>query len=329
MTSKLAIACFVLAVTCRAAIAGAVDDCVPSSPSAVIMHACTEIIEGASFGSDQKALAYKYRGDVRLQAGAIQPAIADFNESIRLKKEDARAFADRGWAKFLGGDRAGSIADYSEAIRLSPAVTEFFIERGHINLVADKTDDAIRDLTEAVRLDPKSADAFNRRGLAYFKKGDLIRAQEDYSAAIKLDPLVAVYYANRGYVYRAEDRKKDAIADFGHALLLDPSLSEAMNALKMLDLRGKTPTRTNQLIRQGKQVAEKNCRSCHAVGARDVSRNRNAPEFRNLSQRHPHLILRPPIERAIAATHDVMPALNLSFEEIEAIVAYINSFVTR
>jgi len=343
MTSKVAIACFAFAVTCLAAVASAfvfaaacvaavtsaVDNCVPSSPSTIIMHACTEVIKSSSFASDQKALAYKYRGDVRLQAGAVQLAIADFNESILLKKEDARTFADRGSARFIGGDRAGSIADYSEAIRLSPAIAEFYIERGHVNLVADKTDDAIRDLTEAVRLDRNNSDALNRRGLAYFKKGDLTRAKEHYSAAIKLDPLVAVYYANRGYVYRAEHRKKDAIADFEHALLLDPSLSEVVNALKMLERDAMTPTRTDQLIRQGKQVVENNCRACHAVGATDVSRNKNAPEFRNLSRRHPLLILRPPIERAMAAPHDDMPAFELSHDETEAVIAYISSFVTR
>jgi tetratricopeptide (TPR) repeat protein len=316
--------CLVLAVTFQAALAGAVDECVPLSPSGVIVRSCTEIIQSPSFGSDQKAPAYKYRGDVRLQAGALQAAIADFTESIRLKKENALAFAGRGWAKFVGGDLAESIVNYSEAIRLSPTSAELFIERGHVNIVADKTEDAIRDLTEALRLDPKNADAFNRRGLAYLKKGDLIRAQKDYDAAIKLEPLIAVFYANRGYVYRALDKKKNAVDDFTHALELDPSLTEAMNALKMLKPAANR-TRTDQLIRQGKQLVDKNCRECHAVGASDVSRNKNAPEFRNFSRRYPHLTLRPPIERAIATKSSI----NLSFDETEAIIAYIDSFVKR
>ena len=36
MTGKLAVASLILAMTCRAAIADAVDECVPSNPSAVI-----------------------------------------------------------------------------------------------------------------------------------------------------------------------------------------------------------------------------------------------------------------------------------------------------
>jgi tetratricopeptide (TPR) repeat protein len=328
MTGKLAVACLVLAMTCRAAVAGAVDECVQSSPSVVILRACTEIIESPSFGPDQKARAYRYRGVVRLGAGAVRPAIADFTESIQLQKENALAFAGRGWARFTDKDLAGSIADYSEAIRLSPSAT-LYAERGHVNIVAGKPDDAIRDLNEALRLDPKNADAFNTRGFAYAKKGDFVRALADYDAAIKLNPLGAVFYANRGYVYEADKKKKDAIDEFKHALRLDPSLTEAMNALKRLEPAGTTSTESDRLVRQGKEVAEKSCGPCHAVGTRDVSREQKATEFRNLYRRHPNLTLRAPIERAIAVTHDAMPPFNLSAGDIEAIVAYIDSFVRR
>jgi tetratricopeptide (TPR) repeat protein len=224
---------------------------------------------------------------------------------------------------------AGSIADYSEAIRISPTRAKLYAERGHVNIVAGKADDAIRDLNEALRLDPKNADAFNTRGFAYAKKGDFVRALEDYNSAIRFNPLNAVFYANRGYVYEAQKRNKDAIDEFKNALRFDPSLTEAMNALKRLEPAGTTSAGSDRLIRQGKQVAEKSCGGCHAVGAKDVSREKNAPEFRNLSRRHPNLTLRAPIERAIAVTHDAMPSFNLSSEEIEAIIAYIGSFVQR
>jgi tetratricopeptide (TPR) repeat protein len=329
--SKLAVASVILAMTCRAAVAGAVDECVPSSPSAVILRACTEIVESPSFGSDQKALAYKNRAIVRLSAGAVRAAIADFTESIRLNKEDALAYAGRGWARFTDKDLAGSIADYSEAIRISPNSAKLYAERGHVSIVAEKADDAIRDLNEALRLDPKNADAYNTRGFAYAKKGDFGRALEDYNAAIRFNPLNAVFYANRGYVYEAQKKKKEAIDEFKMALRFDPSLTEAMNALKRLEPApaGATSPASDRLIRQGKEIAEKSCGSCHAVGLKDVSREKNAPEFRNLSRRHPNLTLRAPIERAIAVAHDALPPFNLSNQEVEAIIAYIGSFVQR
>ena len=327
MRSKLAIACFVLAVTCRAAVAGAVDDCNPGSPSTIILRACTEVIEGSSFASDQKALAYKYRGIVRVSAGAVQGAIADFTEAIRLKP-DAPTFAGRGWAKFTDRDYSGSIADYSEAIRLSPTSAGFYIERGHVNIVAGKLDDAIRDLTEALRLDPKNPNAFNTRGFAHFRKNDFAEAQQDYDAAIKISPFVAIFYANRGYLREAQQRKQDALADLRHALELDPSLVEAMNAVKRLEGPGATRAESARRVQRGKQVAEKSCGACHAVEDKDVSQDKKATPFRNLSRRYTNLSLRAPIERAITVTHDAMPPFNLSSDDIDAVIAYIDSFVT-
>ena len=221
MTGKLAVACLVLAMTCRAAVAAPVDECVLLSPSVVILRACTEVIESPNFGSDQKALAYKYRAVVRMSAGAVQSPLLT-TRSIRLKRKMlslSQAGDGRNSLTEIWLDRSPIIA---KRFAFPPSAT-LYAERGHVNIVAGKADDAIRDLNEALRLDPKNADAFNTRGFAYAKKGDLVRAQEDYNAAIKLNPLGAVYYANRGYVYEAQKRKKDAIDEFKQALRLDPS----------------------------------------------------------------------------------------------------------
>ena len=73
-----------------------------------------------SFGLDAKALAYRYRGEARTDAGAFQQAIADFSESIRLRPDNVPAFAGRARARFSVRNFAGALSDYSEAIRLSP-----------------------------------------------------------------------------------------------------------------------------------------------------------------------------------------------------------------
>jgi tetratricopeptide (TPR) repeat protein len=327
MRGKLAIGCFVLAVTGRVAVADVVSECRWHPRPEVRMRACTEIITSQSFGPDEKALAYGYRGNAHTNAGAVRPALADFAESIRLKMDNVSAFAGRGRAKLKMGNLPGAIADYSEAIRLSPVSAELYIERGHVYIVRGKADAALRDFTEALRLDPWSWLAFNERGLAFFMKGDLVRAQEDYTAAIAIVQLPTIY-ANRGYVYEAQGRTKDAIKDLRQALLGDPSLVEARDALKRLGAEQAIPIETDQRVRQGKASAEINCVSCHAVGDTGVSPNKDAPEFRNIYRRHPLYALRQPITRAIRATHDQMPQFMPSDKEIDAIVAYISSFST-
>jgi tetratricopeptide (TPR) repeat protein len=330
----------VLAVTCEAAMADVLAECRQLGPE-VNMGACTEVITSPSFGPDDKAFAYRRRGEARTNAGENRAAVADFTESIRLKKDDMSAFAGRGRANFADGNLAGSIADYSEAIRLSkathlsPDLADLYVQRGHVYVVSKQLDAAISDLTEAIRLNPSSVDALNTRGVAYVKKGDFDRAIDDYTAAIALLPFPVVY-ANRGFAYEAENRQDLAIADFQYALMHDPAQVGVRDALKRLGVPPDAITsQTNQLISEGAALAEKSCSSCHAVGLSGDSPNKKAVEFRNFYKQQPLFVLRQPITRAIRGMHDQMPdehvklmKVTLSDNQIDMIVAYINSLST-
>jgi tetratricopeptide (TPR) repeat protein len=337
MSGKLAIASFVLALTCQVAVADVVADCRQGGPG-IILRACTEIITSPSFGTDEKSLAYRYRGEVRTDAGEVKPAIADFTESIQLKKDNLFAFAGRGRAKFADGDLAGSIADYSEAISYLPGPaypsvsSDLHVQRGHVYIVSNQLDNAINDLTDAIRLNPWNVQAFNDRGVAYIKKKDLDRAIDDYTSAIALSPIPQIY-ANRGSAYEAQSRPDLAIADLQYALMHDPSLVGARDALKRLGARVDAITKeTDQRVRLGAVLAEKSCSSCHAVGTTDVSPNKDAVEFRNYYKKQPLFGLRAPITLAIRGTHGpthfIAMKIVLSDEEINSIIAYINSLST-
>lgn len=329
MKRKVAMALFLLtaslAASWRPAAAGLVDECRGHAWPDVQLRACTEIITNSRFGQDARALAYLYRGEARADAGAFQRAIADFSESIQLKPDNVPAFAGRARAEFSVRNFTDAVADYSEAIRRAPATANLLIARGHVYLAQGNPDASIRDLTEAIRLDPGSATAFNNRGLALRKKGELDAAMQDYSAAITINPVYALAYENRGYLREARGQKDAAIADLRQALLLDPSLVGARDALKRLGSLQFIASESDRRIREGRTLAERNCSNCHAIGAEGRSPNGNAPEFRSLSRVHTLLALREPITRGIAAPHDQMPQFAISDEQIDMVVAYINS----
>jgi tetratricopeptide (TPR) repeat protein len=314
-----------LSMLTAAAVAEPVGDCKQGRNPAIRMQACTEVIRGAGFSADEKAAAYRHRGNARADAGAGEQAVSDLTEAIRLAPGNAAAHADRGRARLGLRNLEAAISDYSEALRLAPGSAPFHIGRGHAHLVKGNVDLAIADFTQAIRLNPNSASALNRRGLAYRKKGDLTRAIDDYTAAIMLNPIYALAYNNRGYAYEAQGRKDDAIADFQVALLLDPSLVGAKDGLQRLGAPAGYLAESERRVREGKALVEKTCSGCHAVGPRGSSPNRKAPEFRNLHERHAMLALREPLSRGIAAPHDEMPKFSLNSAQIDAIVAYINS----
>ena len=322
---RIGLASLAMAVVASQASADPLADCSRGRNAEVRLRACSEVIAGSAFDPDDKAVAYRNRGNARADAGAAAEALADFAESIKLRPNEAASHAGRGRARLTLGDSPGAIADYGEAVRLMPHSAPFLVGRGHARFVKGDLPDAIADFTEAIQVSPKSPSAYNRRGLAYRRSGDLARALDDYTKAITLNPAYALAYNNRGYVYEAEGRKEEAIADFQVALLLDPSLVGARDGLVRLGIPAAWLTATDERVKAGKELVEQNCSSCHAVGAAGVSPNKKAPEFRNLHARHPELALREPLSRGIAAPHDEMPKFPLSGPEIDTIIAYINS----
>ncbi len=306
------------------AYAGAEQDCLVLRDAAARVGACTLVIEGAEFSVLQKAAAFRARGKARAEAGALDAALADLDQAIRLRPDDAAALAARGQVHLSRSDQADALADLDAALRLDGANADFLVLRGHAHLVGGDTASAIADFSAALAARPNSANALNNRGLAYRKAGDLDRAIADYTAAVTMSPLYALAFNNRGYAYEAKGLKAEAVADFRHALLIDPGLAGAKEGLKRLgDTAG--AEESVAYVRAGQTLVEKNCGWCHATGRSGASPNAKAPPFRTLQSRHPLLALREPLSRGIAAPHDQMPRFELSEREIDQVIAYINS----
>jgi tetratricopeptide (TPR) repeat protein len=326
---KLLLLGFVVTLASTSALsAEAIADCNQLSDQRLLLRACSEIIEGSGYSLNERAVAYRNRGNARADAGVNAEALADFDQAVVLRPDDASGFAGRARVRLALKDLDAAIVDYSEALRLVPGSVASLAGRGHAYFIRGDTAAAIADFTEAIKFNPKSASTYNRRGLAYRKSGDFARAIDDYTAALTLNPLYALAYNNRGYVYEAQGRKDEAITDFGSALLLDPSLVGARDGLRRLGVAEGLLVATEARVSQGKALVEKNCAVCHAVGVRGDSANKKAPAFRNLHARHPSLALREPLSRGIAAPHDEMPQFSFSSADIESIVAYINSLGT-
>jgi mono/diheme cytochrome c family protein len=78
-------------------------------------------------------------------------------------------------------------------------------------------------------------------------------------------------------------------------------------------------------VSHGKALVETNCARCHAVGKTDKSTHPDAPAFRTLSQHYPITDLEEALAEGISTGHPDMPEWVASPEQIDAIVAYIQS----
>lgn len=321
----LAAAVFAMLLIAGAARADSLDECLHGRTGQARLAACSAALLAPAIKDEDKARAYRTRGLLRVEAGAVADAIADFTAALKLEPADGASLAGRARAHMVRGDILAAISDYDTAIRLSPGNLQLHLGRGHAYYVKGDAQSAVADFTRALEINPQSANAYNRRGLAYRRSGDTTRAIADYTSAIAINPVYALAYNNRGYAYEAIGRKAEAIADFRAALLLDASLVGARNGLARLNASSKTIAETEARIRAGQALVTTYCAGCHAVGAQGDSPNAKAPAFRFLSARHPGLSLREPLSRGIAAPHDQMPKFALTPDQVDSVIAYINS----
>jgi len=305
--------------------ADVIDDCRSARSAEIQLSACSEIIASAAYLPTDKAMAFRNRGRARSDAGALDLALADLSEAIRLNPTEGPLYITRGLVRVRLNDLPSAIADYSEAIRLNPKSAIGYNGRGHAHLVMGEEKKAIADFSAAIAFNPAGATTYNNRGLAYSKSGEPDRAIEDFTAAITINPIYALAYNNRGYVHEQRGRRQSAIDDFRRALLLDPSLVGARDGLRRLRAESGLSEETVTRINEGQGLVEAHCSGCHAVGRDGASPNPKAPQFRTLHHRHPIQALREPLTRAIAARHDEMPQFALPDAQIDRIVAYINS----
>jgi tetratricopeptide (TPR) repeat protein len=118
------------------------------------------------------------------KATMLHDATAYFSERISANPSDDRAWA--AWRRKVALDNA--IQDTTESIRLGPDNPAWHNNRGLAYHNKKDHDRAIADYTEAIRLDPTDSVAYYNRANAYRSKQDYARAQADYLEALRLNP---------------------------------------------------------------------------------------------------------------------------------------------
>ena len=140
---------------------------------------------------------YYTLANIRVQNGELDQAIEQYQRSIKINPNYARAQGNLGVALFKEGRLDEAIAHYQMALESNPNYAE-----AHTNL-----------------------------GNALLQKGQLGEATEHYQMALKIDPGYAPAYANLGIAFFRQGRLADAITLFNEALRLNPDLVPVRDSL--------------------------------------------------------------------------------------------------
>jgi tetratricopeptide (TPR) repeat protein len=170
---------------------------------------------------------YRERGIAAYRGGDFLGAIGNFDEAIRLNRDDAQSYNIRGnvWDELGIYERA--LDDYDDAIRISPNPAVFH-DRAIFWQRKGELDKALIDLDRAIRFSFSDASTYCDRGLVWYEKGRHDRAVADFNRAIKLDPNFAPACIKHGLIVHRNGESELALAAVNRVIRVDPSIFDAI-----------------------------------------------------------------------------------------------------
>ncbi len=111
--------------------------------------ACTRIIDDKTESAANRALAYRWRGNDNIVDSALDEAISDYGEAVKLDPQNAGIYASRALALLRKGDRERASADYRRAEKLDPAKV------AALAASSDELKELAKDLEEAASRAPR------------------------------------------------------------------------------------------------------------------------------------------------------------------------------
>jgi Flp pilus assembly protein TadD len=136
----------------------------------------------------ETAKAHHLLGLALQRRGKIPEAIAALQEVVRLKPDDAVAYIHLGQILETKGDIEAARAAYQKAQQLVPTSAYVYDRLGHLSAAQEKWGETVYAWRETVRLRPQSAAAYANLGEALEKAGKQEEALAAYERALKLDP---------------------------------------------------------------------------------------------------------------------------------------------
>jgi mono/diheme cytochrome c family protein len=89
-----------------------------------------------------------------------------------------------------------------------------------------------------------------------------------------------------------------------------------------------TPAERAVLVEEGREIAQSQCSSCHAVGLADLSPRTDAPPLRDVLEHYDSAALTGNMMIGVRVGHPDMPLFHMGPRSADALVEYINSLRT-
>lgn len=178
-------------------------------------------------GTPKGAGDFVSRGNMLLDLGRLDEAIADFDAALARDPKNATALADRGIGYAWKNDRSRAERDIAAAARLDPREPVVYRARALIAGQDHRYEDVIAQCTRALSLEPGNGFCLIGRAEANRIVGKDAEALADAAAAIAADRTRSGMYLLRVNIFLNTDRRDEALAETAKLLSANPDDSYA------------------------------------------------------------------------------------------------------
>ncbi len=175
--------------------------------------------------------AHNNLGNYFYKQGALDRAIGELEEAVRLKKNYPEGHNSLGTMYIDKGLIDKAIAEYVEAIKYKPVFPQAYYNLGNACIKKGLLDKSIMYFEKAIGMGLHNPQVFNNLGSAYIKKGMLDDAIAQYKKALVVYNDYAEVHSNLGYVYTEKGDLDKAASELREALRLQPNHANAHNNL--------------------------------------------------------------------------------------------------
>jgi Flp pilus assembly protein TadD len=131
-------------------------------------------------------LAHNNLGNVLLDRGNADSAMAHYREAVRLKPDYYEGLGNLGAALLRRGAVEEARTTTEAALRRAPGYTPALVNRAAILLRDGRPDDAIVQLQSVLSQEPENSDALNTLGSAFAMREDYENARGAFEAALRI-----------------------------------------------------------------------------------------------------------------------------------------------
>lgn len=196
-------------------------------------------------------MAYNNLGNVLLQTGRVEEAIAQFKAALEIDPRYATAESNLGNAFLRLGQAETSLAHLRTAVELDPRDAEAHNNLGNTLLQLGRQDEAAAEYRQAFEIDPSYAEAHNNLGALLLQLGRTDDAVAQLQKALQLSPDNPDAHNNLGNALLELGRQEEAAVQYSKALNFRPDDVNTQNNLAWL-----LATSPDGGIRNGREAVE-------------------------------------------------------------------------